>query len=210
MQGTHVVVTGGRGALGTAVVELLTSHGAVVHVADRPETQLDNEAGAVAYYAALPPIWASVHLVGGFAMAPIADTSLADFEAQWKVNAVTCFLSCREAIKSMRKGGGGGRIINVATRTVASPVGGMTAYLAAKAAVAAMTQGLAAEVLAENILVNAVLPSIIDSPANRLSMPKADHGAWPKPAEIAETIASLVSPRNTLTSGALIPVYGRG
>ncbi len=209
MQGKHVVVTGGRGALGKGVVELLTSRGAIVHVADRPDAQLDNEAGAVAYFAALPPIWASIHLVGGFAMAPIAETSLADFEAQWKVNAVTCFLSCREAIKSMRNGSGG-RIVNVATRTVASPVGGMTAYLAAKASVAAMTQGLAAEVLAENILVNAVLPSIIDTPANRASMPKADHATWPKPAEIAEAIAYLASPQNTLTSGALVPVYGRG
>jgi NAD(P)-dependent dehydrogenase (short-subunit alcohol dehydrogenase family) len=209
MQGKHVVVTGGRGALGKGVVELLTSRGAIVHVADRPEAQLDNEAGAVAYFAALPPIWASIHLVGGFAMAPIADTSLADFEAQWKVNAVTCFLSCREAIKSIRKGGSGGRIVNVAARTVVSPVGGMTAYLAGKASVAAMTQGLAAEVLAENILVNAVLPSIIDTPANRTSMPKADHARWPKAAEIAEAIAFLASPQNALTSGALVPVYGR-
>lgn len=210
MQDRHVVVTGGRGALGTGVVELLTSQGAIVHVADLPETQLDNEAGAVAYFAALPPIWASIHLVGGFAMAKIADTSLADFEAQWKVNAVTCFLACREATKSMRSGGNGGRIVNVATRTVVSPVGGMTAYLAAKASVAAMTQGLAAELLADNILVNAVLPSTIDTPANRASMPKADHATWPKPAEIAAAIAYLVSPENTLTSGALVPVYGRG
>lgn len=209
MQGKHVVVTGGRGALGKGVVELLTSRGAIVHVADRPEAQLDNEAGAVAYFAALPPIWASIHLVGGFAMAPIAETSLADFEAQWKVNAVTCFLSCREAIKSMRQAGAG-RIVNVAARTVVSPVGGMTAYLAAKASVAAMTQGLAAEVLADNILINAVLPSIIDTPANRASMPKADHASWPKPAELAETIAFLASPQNTLTSGTLVPVYGRG
>jgi len=209
MQGKHVVVTGGRGALGKGVVELLTSRGAIVHVADRPEAQLDDEAGAVAYFAALPPIWASIHLVGGFAMAPIAETSLADFEAQWKVNAVTCFLSCREAIKSMRQGGGG-RIVNVAARTVVSPVGGMTAYLAAKASVAAMTQGLAAEVRADNILVNAILPSIIDTPANRASMPKADHASWPRPAELAETIAFLASPQNTLTSGALVPVYGRG
>ena len=210
MQGRHVVVTGGRGALGKGVVELLTSHGAIVHVADRPEAQLDNEAGAIAYFAALPPIWASIHLVGGFAMTKIADTSLADFEAQWRVNAVTCFLSCREAIKSIRAGGTGGRIVNVAARTVVSPVGGMTSYIAGKAAVAAMTQGLAAEVLAENILVNAVLPSVIDTPANRSAMPKADHATWPRPAEIAQTIAYLVSPENTLTSGALVPVYGRG
>jgi len=209
MQGKHVVVTGGRGALGKGVVELLTTKGAIVHVADRPDAQLDTEPGAIAFYAALPPIWASVHLVGGFAMAPIAETSLADFETQWRLNAVTCFLSCREAIKSIRKGAGG-RIVNVATRTVVAPVGGMTAYLAAKASVAAITQGLAAELLAEGILVNAVLPSTIDTPANRASMPNADHASWPKPHEIAEAIAYLASPQNTLTSGALVPVYGRG
>jgi len=210
MHGKHVVVTGGRGALGKGVVELLTSRGAIVHVADRPEASLDNEAGAVAYYAALPPIWASIHLVGGFAMAKIADTSLADFEAQWRLNAATCFLCCREAVKSMRRGdGGGGRIVNVAARPVLSPVGGMTAYVAAKASVASITQSLAAELLAERILVNAVVPSTIDTPANRASMPAADHSTWPTPLEIAEAIHFLVSPQNTLTSGTLVPVYGR-
>lgn len=208
MQGKHVVVTGGRGALGNGVVAVLTAKGAIVHIADRPEAQLDTEAGAVAFYASLPPIWASIHLVGGFAMAPITETSLADFEAQWRVNTVTCFLSCREAVKSMR-GGGGGRIVNVAARPVVSPVGGMTAYVAAKAGVAAITQALAAEVLKEGILVNAVLPSTIDTPANRASMPTADHDAWPKPAQIAETIAFLASAQNSLTTGTLVPVYGR-
>jgi len=209
MQGKHVVVTGGRGALGKGVVELLTSKGAVVHVADRPEASLDNEAGAIAYYAALPPIWASIHLVGGFAMSKIADTSLAVFETQWRLNAATCFLCCREAVKSIRRGTDGGRIVNVAARPVLSPVGGMTAYVAAKASVASITQSLAVELLSERILVNAVLPSTIDTPANRASMPDADHATWPTPLEIAEAIHYLVSPQNTLTSGTLVPVYGR-
>ncbi len=209
MQGTHVVVTGGRGALGKGVVELLTSKGAIVHVADLPEASLDNEAGAVAFYAALPPIWASIHLVGGFAMSKIAETSLADFEAQWRINAATCFLCCREAVKSMRKGNAGGRIVNVAARPVLSPVGGMTAYVAAKASVASITQSLAVELLAERILVNAVVPSTIDTPANRASMPAADHSTWPTPLEIAEAIHFLFSPANSLTAGTLVPVYGR-
>lgn len=190
-------------------MEVLTARGAIVHVADLPDVRLDDEASAGAFYAALPPVWASIHLVGGFAMAPIEATSLAAFEAQWRVNAATCFVSCREAVASMRRGGGGGRIINVAARPVVQPVGGMIAYVAAKASVAALTQALAAEVLADGILVNAVLPSTIDTPANRASMPAADHARWPRPAEIAETIAFLVSSANTLTSGALVPVYGR-
>jgi NAD(P)-dependent dehydrogenase (short-subunit alcohol dehydrogenase family) len=79
----------------------------------------------------------------------------------------------------------------------------------AKAGVASLTQTLAAELLGDRILVNAVLPSTIDTPANRASMPKADHDAWPKPAEIAEAIAFLASTENAVTSGTLVPVYGR-
>ena len=85
----------------------------------------------------------------------------------------------------------------------------MIAYVTSKAGVASITQSLAAEVLADNILVNAVLPSTIDTPANRASMPKADHASWPKPVELAETIAFLSSPQNSLTTRTLVPVYGR-
>jgi NAD(P)-dependent dehydrogenase (short-subunit alcohol dehydrogenase family) len=90
-----------------------------------------------------------------------------------------------------------------------APVPGMTAYAASKAGVAALTQALAAELVKDGILVNAVLPSIIDTPANRAAMPSADHTMWPKPAELAEAIGFLASSHNTLTSGALVPVYGR-
>jgi NAD(P)-dependent dehydrogenase (short-subunit alcohol dehydrogenase family) len=181
----------------------------VVHVPDIATVDLSSEAAATAYYAALPPLWASIQLAGGFTMAPILETSLASFEQQWRINAVTCFLACREAVRSIRKAGAGGRIVNVATRAVAVPAASMTAYVAAKASVAAMTQALAAELTADGILVNAVLPSIIDTPANRAAMPAADHAAWPRPAELAEAIGYLASPQNTLTSGALVPVYGR-
>ncbi len=210
MQGKHVVVTGGRGALGTGVVALLSSKGAIVHVADRPNVSLDNEESAAAFYASLPELWASIHLVGGFAMSAITETSLADFEAQWRINTVTCFLSCREAVKRM-KASGGGRIVNVASRPVLEPAGGANkiAYTSAKAAVASITQSLAAEVLGDNILVNAVVPSTIDTPANRAAMPKADFTTWATPAQIAETVAFLASAENTLTTGTLVPVYGR-
>lgn len=209
MQGQHVVVTGGNGALGGAVVAHLEARGAIVHVPDISTVDLTDESAAVAYYAALPPLWASIQLAGGFAMAQLADTSLADFERQWKMNAVTCFLACREAVRSMRATARGGRIVNVAARPVLVPVAGMTAYTASKAGVAAITRALAAELSGERILVNAVVPSIIDTPGNRASMPKADHAAWPKPAEIAEVIGFLASSDNALTSGALVPVYGR-
>ena len=209
MQGRHIVVTGGKGALGGAVVALLEARGATVHVPDIATVDLSNEAAATAYYATLPPLWASVQLAGGFAMAPLTETSLTDFEKQWRMNTVTCFLACREAVRSIRRASGGGRIVNVAARPVLVPAPSMTAYVASKAGVAAITQALATELVGENILVNAVLPSLMDTPANRAAMPNADHAAWPKPAEVAEAIAFLASPQNALTSGALIPVYGR-
>jgi NAD(P)-dependent dehydrogenase (short-subunit alcohol dehydrogenase family) len=209
LKGRNVVVTGGLGALGHGVVSLLQTRGANVHVPPL-EVLLDDEAVATAYYASLPPLWASIHLAGGFAMNAILDTSFAELEQQWRINTVTCFLSCREAVRAFRRTGGGGRIVNVASRAAVTPSPNMSAYVSAKAGVAALTQSLAAELLADGILVNAVLPSIIDTPANRSAMPKADHGRWPKPGEIAEAIAFLASPENTLTSGALVPVYGRG
>ncbi|MCE9577193.1 MAG: SDR family NAD(P)-dependent oxidoreductase [Deltaproteobacteria bacterium] len=228
LDGKHVVVTGATGGLGGAVVALLLERGATCHVPmfeaavpahvvwrdharvhATPSMALDNEAAVTAYFAALPALWGSVHLVGGFAAAAIADTSLADFTKQHQQNAVTSFLCSREAVKAIRRTGGGGRIVNVAARPALSPAGGMIAYTTSKAAVASLTQCLAAEVLAEGILVNAIVPSIIDTPANRASMPSADFAAWPKPAELAEAIAYLASPANALTSGTLVPVYGR-
>lgn len=209
MQGRQIVVTGGNGALGQAVVAWLEAKGATVHVPDISTVDLTSEAAATAYYASLPPLWASIQLAGAFAMAGIADTALADFEKQWRINTVTCFLACREAVKSIRKAGGGGRIVNVAARPVLAPVAHMVAYAAAKAGVAAITQSLAAELVGDQILVNAVIPSLIDTPANRAAMPDADHAAWPRPAELAQAIGFLASPDNALTSGALVPVYGR-
>src|ERR1041384_8010128 len=106
MQGRHVVVTGGKGALGGAVVALLEARGAIVHVPDIATVDLSREDAATAYYAGLPPLWASIQLAGGFAAAPIAETSLAVFEGQWRINTVTCFLACREAVRAIRRAGG--------------------------------------------------------------------------------------------------------
>jgi NAD(P)-dependent dehydrogenase (short-subunit alcohol dehydrogenase family) len=85
----------------------------------------------------------------------------------------------------------------------------MTAYAASKAAVAALTQALAQEVAGDGILVNAVAPSIMDTPGNRKDMPKADFTLWPKVEEVAATIFFLAGPENRLTRGAIVPVYGR-
>lgn len=219
----HAVITGGTGALGSAVVARLLADGVRCHVSyvderelagfahtdavDLQRVDVGDEAAVNAFYAGLPQLDASVHLVGGFMMKPATATALADFERMFKLNAVTAFLCCRAAIARMQ--GRGGRIVNVAARPAQVPTAGMVAYATAKSAVAALTTALSAEFAGEGIFVNAVLPSIMDTPQNRSAMPKADHAAWPKVEEVAEAIAYLASPRNALTSGALVPVYGR-
>ena len=230
-EGRGVVVTGGSGALGTAVVTRLLDRGArcCVPVMDPGELKrfpytrdervrivegidLTDEASAARFYdqaAGFAPLWASIHVAGGFAMGPAQGVSKADFVGMMQMNALTCFLCCREAVRRMKPGGG--RIVNVAARPGLLPElgGGMVPYTASKAAVAAITQSLAAEVAGTGVLVNAVVPSIMDTPANRKSMPDADHSKWPKVEEVAATIEFLASPENAVTRGALVPVYGR-
>ncbi|HET6150967.1 MAG TPA: SDR family NAD(P)-dependent oxidoreductase [Polyangia bacterium] len=214
LAGLHIVVTGGAGALGRAVVEHLSVQGATCHAPRHDELDLTDEAAVTTYYQRLPPLWASVQVAGGYAGGPFAVTSLADFRRQMEMNLTTCFLCCREAVRSMgRRPGGpeGGRIINIGSRAALSPGGGAIAYSVSKAGVAALTQCLADEVKASRILVNAIIPSIIDTPANRQAMPGAAKAAgdrWPKPSAIAGAIAWLASPANQLVSGALLPVYG--
>ena len=217
----QVVITGGDGALGQAVVEAFRAAGGVCHlpilgpVVTPPSpgvhltgnVNLTDEGAVSGYFAGLPPLWASVHLAGGFQAKPIAETTRADLDKQIELNLVTAFLCCRAAVKALRASGGG-RIVNVAARVVEVPVGGSIAYSVSKAGVAALTRALAVEVRGDGILVNAVLPSIIDTPANRTAMPKADTTKWPGPDQLAAAILWLASPENQLTSGALLPVYG--
>lgn len=224
----HVVVTGGSGALGVGVVKLLLDRGAHVHVPIFAPTELDRfpyrdhervsvragldftmEKTVGGYYDELPELWASIHLAGGFAMKPFTETSLDEFLMLMNRNAVTCFLSCREAVKVLRKGGGGGRLVNVAAKPALTPTGSMVAYAASKSVVASMTACLAEELADEGIWVNAIAPSVIDTPANRRAMPDADHAAWPKVEDLAATLVHLASPENRVARGAIVPVYGR-
>lgn len=222
MAGKNVVITGGDGALGTAVVEAFVAAGAVCHLpvlgqaTEAPagvrmtgNIDLTDEAAVRSYYAGLPPLAASVHLAGGFRMKPFVDTTRADLAQQLDLNLMTAFLCCREAVRNMRAHGSGGRLVNVGSRAVESPAREQVAYAISKSGVAALTRALAVELRDDRILVNAVLPSIIDTPANRASMPDAKVERWPKADEIARTILWLASAENVLTSGALIPVYGR-
>jgi NAD(P)-dependent dehydrogenase (short-subunit alcohol dehydrogenase family) len=173
------------------------------------DCDLTDEAAVARLYADASDLWASIHVAGGFAMSPLAETNKAGLMAMIDMNLVSCHLCCRAAVKAM--GNRGGRIVNVAARPALEPrtAAGSTAYAASKAAVAALTVALAEEVARDGILVNAVAPSIINTPANRSAIPKADHASWPKPDEIAATIAFLASPENQVTRGAIVPVYGR-
>jgi NAD(P)-dependent dehydrogenase (short-subunit alcohol dehydrogenase family) len=125
------------------------------------------------------------------------------------MNFVSCALCCRAAVNAMA--GAGGRIVNVSARPGLEwrSGAGMVAYTASKAAVAALTAALAEEVAKDGILVNAVAPSIMDTPANRQAMPKADYALWPKVEEVAATIVFLASPDNRVTRGAIVSVYGK-
>lgn len=232
-QGRTIVVTGGTGALGSAVVGLLLESGGAcvipVHAREElarfPHTQhprvriidgidLADDAAVARVYAAAAGMsgpWASIHIAGGFAMAPIAETTSEMLRQQFATNVLTCANCCREAVRAMRAAKIAGRIVNVAARPGLEPEqgAGMSAYTIAKAGVAALTRCLAAELAPEGIWVNAVVPSIMDTPANRRAMPTANHDAWPKLADVASTIAFLASPQNAVTRGGLVPVYGR-
>jgi NAD(P)-dependent dehydrogenase (short-subunit alcohol dehydrogenase family) len=225
--GRIVVVTGGTGALGSAIVRLMVAQGARCVVPSHragealsvrgpgsveivPGVDLSEERAVEKFYAALPSCWASIHTAGGYAKGAIATLTKGDLMKMLELNAVTAFLCCREAVKRMRNGGNGGRIVNVAGKVAVAPVGGMTPYSMSKAAVVSLTQSLAEEVAGEEIWVNAVVPSIMDTPANRASFPPGtDYTKWPKVEEVAETVAFLASPENKVTRGALVPVYGK-
>jgi NAD(P)-dependent dehydrogenase (short-subunit alcohol dehydrogenase family) len=230
LSGRHVVITGGTGALGAAVVARFVEAGALCHVPSRHAVDpkrfalaghkqvqvaegidLADEAVVRRFYAGLPGLWASVHLAGGFSMAPVAETSRADFDRQMAMNAASAFVCCREAVGAMRRSGKGGRIVNVAARPGVDPRkgSGMIAYAASKAALVAITLALAEEVKGEGIRVNAVAPSTLDTPANRQAMPKADPSRWLSPEAAAETILHLASPANREINGAVLPLYAQ-
>ena len=222
----HIVVTGGTGALGSAVVGGLLVAGAAcivpyVHEAEAQRfahrdnakvkliavSNLSDEAAVAKVYAGLE-LWASIHIAGGFAPGKVADTDKAALMAQIDRNLVSCFLCCRAALGAMK---GGGRIVNVASRQALEPRSGAgtTAYTIAKSGVATLTVALAEEAAKDGILVNAVAPSIMDTAANRKAMPKANFDAWPKVEEVAATILFLASADNRVTRGAVVPVYGK-
>jgi NAD(P)-dependent dehydrogenase (short-subunit alcohol dehydrogenase family) len=212
------LITGATGGLGGAVVERFAAGGwDVLGVDKRPgegrdgvrflEADLFDQAevaGAVAE--AGDDLQAVVNLVGGFAQGRrVHETPIEEFERQFTLNLRPTYLVTAAAIPRMRAG----TIVCVGTRAALQPFPGAAGYVASKAALLALVRALDAEYRDDGIRVNAVLPSVIDTPANRASMPDADHASWVGADEIAGVIHFLSSDASSPVSGAHIPVYGR-
>jgi NAD(P)-dependent dehydrogenase (short-subunit alcohol dehydrogenase family) len=214
-----VLVAGGTGALGTEVVEELLRSGHSVTVADRQGEAPDGasavmvdllDQGATAEVVnGVEDLEAVVNLVGGFASGPkVEDVSLEDFERILRLNLVPAFNLARAGMPKLAARGGGA-FVCVSARAALRPFPGASGYVTGKAAVLAFVQALHAEYVAAGVRANAVLPSVIDTPANRAAMPDADPSRWVAPVEIARVIRFLVSDDSAVTSGAAVPVYGR-
>jgi NAD(P)-dependent dehydrogenase (short-subunit alcohol dehydrogenase family) len=231
MLGGSVLVTGATGALGTAVCGVLLEARIRVHatyLADGDAVRFDAVRGDRCDWYALhrvdltdeaqvarlferieqaEPLAALVHVTGGFAAAPIEETSLAMFEQQVAVNARTLFLCAREAVRRMRPRGAG-RIVAVGARAVDVPGPNVAAYTASKGAVHGMVRAIAEELRGSGISAFGVVPGIIDTPANRAAMPDADRSRWVAPEGIAQVVHALVSGELRVATGALVPVHG--
>jgi NAD(P)-dependent dehydrogenase (short-subunit alcohol dehydrogenase family) len=216
-----VLITGGSGGLGRAVVGAFVANDWNVVVLDARPAELegarvleadlthpDAVAGAVAATQDGPPLRALVNLVGGFAAdQPVASTPIAEFEAQFALNLRPTYLVTQAALPSLVEAGGGA-IVCVSSRAALHPFAGAAGYCASKAAVIAFAQVVAREHAGDGIRCNAVLPSMIDTPANRATMPADQHGKLTPPGEIAAVIRFLCSDESAPTTGAAIPVYG--
>jgi NAD(P)-dependent dehydrogenase (short-subunit alcohol dehydrogenase family) len=227
------LITGGTGGLGGAVTKTFLTQGwrcvvpfAVPRqaealkagVAGRGELELIEadlfSERAVADVLAVAdegdaPVQAAINLVGGFdAPGRVHETPIEPFEAQLRTNLRATYLVSAAVLPRMIDRGSGA-IVCVSSRAAVQPFAGAAGYVTAKAAVLAFVDALASEYTAEGIRANAILPSIIDTPANRASQPGADHSRWVSPQEVADVVAFLCSSQATAISGAHIPVYGR-
>jgi NAD(P)-dependent dehydrogenase (short-subunit alcohol dehydrogenase family) len=225
MDGKSIIVTGAFGVLGGAVVALLCERGAkvaAIDVAPAPSHPLPAGARPLGGYDLADPADASravgasvaalgrldglINIAGGFAWETMADGSAETWDRLYRMNIATCANMCRAAIPHLAAAGG--RIVNIGAGGAVKAGAGMGAYAAAKGGVHRLTEALAEE-LKGKVAVNAVLPSIIDTPLNRRDMPKADFAAWVAPRDLAEVIAFLVSDQAHAVTGALLAVNGR-
>jgi len=224
-----VLVSGGTGALGRAVLsELLESGARVVStwMSERGRDSLLDELGepdglqlvqadlsgdegaAAAAEAVSGPLTGLVNLAGGFASGGrLHEAPPEEFERQIELNLMTAMRLTRATLPKLVEGGGS--VVCVGTKAALQPFSGASGYIVAKAALLALVRSLAIEYRDDGVRANAILPSVIDTPANRAAMPNADHSSWVSPAEIAVVIRFLLSADSAPVSGALMPVYGR-
>lgn len=200
------VVTGGAGALGGAVVDGLLQDGWRVYVAGRAD--LTDAAAVEAFFGEIDRkagrLGLLCNLVGAFAMGPAVDTDPATWDRMLAANATAPWLAIRAAIPRLRASGGGSIVNVAAAAALGGPVPGMSAYLASKAALVSLTRNLAEELAPDGITVNAVAPTTIDTPANRVAMPGADRGTWLSPGEIAQVILFLAGPAARIVNGNVV------
>jgi NAD(P)-dependent dehydrogenase (short-subunit alcohol dehydrogenase family) len=222
-----VLVAGGTGALGTAVVRELVDvghHCTLTWIVDRERERIESElgegvtlvradltdpAGAEAAVAAVDDLEAVVNLVGGYSQGPLVhETEPDDFRRMIDLNLTPAFLLARAAIPRLLERGGGA-YVGVSARAALRPFAGAAGYVAGKAALLAFVQALDAEYKHDGIRANAILPSVIDTPANRSSQPDADTSKWVDPRDIAKVVRFLLSDESRTVTGAAVPVYGR-
>jgi NAD(P)-dependent dehydrogenase (short-subunit alcohol dehydrogenase family) len=219
-----VLVAGGTGFLGGAVVRELVGAGhkvAATWIVDAERERLEAEPVELvqadlfdatqveAAVDAAEDLEAVVNLVGGFASGPrVHETEPEEFERMMRLNVMPAFLLARAAMPRMMERGGGA-FVGVSARPALRPYSGAAGYITSKAALLALIQALDAEYKDDGIRCNAILPSVIDTPANREAMPDADYTRWVPPKQIAKVVRFLVSEESAATSGAAVPVYGR-
>jgi NAD(P)-dependent dehydrogenase (short-subunit alcohol dehydrogenase family) len=224
-----VLITGGTGGLGLGVTQEALAQGASVIIpyvsakeVERINSVLSPAAKARTKFVeadvlqaervehlihSLNRLDAVIHLVGGFSMGPTDQFSYEDWQQALNLNVNSTFLVCKYALQKMLAQNYG-RLVTIGSRGALEPAGGLAAYCAAKAAVVALTRAIADETKGKNITANVVLPSIIDTPANRAAMGEAQADQWVKPASLAKVICFLASPAAQDIRGATVPVYG--
>jgi NAD(P)-dependent dehydrogenase (short-subunit alcohol dehydrogenase family) len=223
LSGRRMVVLGGTGGLGHAVTGRLRDDGASVLVADAREPRegsrhegveyvtvdVLDEASVAALFAALPPPEAVVNLIGGYTPPqPLSELDVPVLRRQLELNLVTAAIVTKHALPVLAARGGGA-LVHVSSRVAAEKGENAFAYSVSKLGVVRLVEAAGAEGREQGVRVNCIMPSIIDTPANRAALPNAPHDRWPKPAELAAVLAFLVSDDAALISGAAIPVYGQ-
>ncbi len=231
LDGKVAIITGGTGALGQAVTLTFLDAGATVTVTYRAAAERDALVGRLPaeardrFHAVAADVTDAasvtrlvaevtarhrqldvlVNVVGGFVGGDLLSTDEPAWDRMMTLNVKSAYLCCRAALPAMIAAGGG-RIVNVGSRSVVPPAGGFIAYTVSKSAVITLTQALAHEARARHVTVNAVLPGTMDTEANRRAMPKADFATWVKPEAVAQAILFLASDAAAAVTGTLVAV----